>query len=83
MVGAVIAFLAGLVAGHWLWTRWIPALRAYLHARWVGAVRAAVATLPPKEREALLFPRRLSYVEWDIPEKLEEEKEEEPVGGGQ
>lgn len=82
MVGAVIAFLAGLVAGHWVWTRWVPALRAYLHARWVRAVRAAVATLPPAEREILLRPScsRLSHVEWDFREEAEEEI---LAGGGQ
>ena len=80
VVGVVVAFVAGLVAGHWVWLRWIPGLRAYLHARWVRAVRAAVATLPPAEREALLLPHRVaSHVEWDDVVR----EEEIAAGGGQ
>lgn len=76
--GIVVAFVAGLVAGRWVWLKWIPDLRAYLHARWVRAVRAAVATLPPAEREALLSPHRIaSHVEWD------EDVVQELAGGGQ
>jgi hypothetical protein len=78
--GIVVAFAAGVIAGRWVWGRWIPALRAYLYARWVRAVRAAVATLPPGEREALLLPHRIaSHVEWDDVVR----EEEIAAGGGQ
>lgn len=79
-VGVVVAFVAGIITGRWVWLFWLPALRAYLHARWVRAVRAAVATLSPTERQILLGPpcSRLSHVEWDF-----REEEEVMTGGGQ
>lgn len=49
-----LAFAAGLAGGRWLWLSGVPAMQAYLHARWVNAVRAAVRMLPPSEREMLV-----------------------------
>lgn len=55
IAGALVgAFVGGVVVGRLVWLRWVPALKAALHRRWVNAVRAAVETLPPAERWEVL-----------------------------
>lgn len=72
VLAGLVGLLAGVVGGRWLWLCWVPAARAYLHARWVAAVRAAVRMLPPGERAALLGPAGDDRAVWE-PEPDSEE----------